>query len=187
MYWKHFMALERDLEIISHYIEIDKSNFTVFSVELLKLLLALGSEIDVVLKVMCLTIDSSKKSDNINEYREIVLRQYPLLPQLRVKHIESSILLEPWAEWASGTNPQWWKAYNEIKHDRTSKYSAANLQVVLNASAGLFISVLYQKYLSEGGNYDRRAIVRTESKLFDTVEEGGLFSPATTYSYTILV
>lgn len=186
MYWKHFLALERDLELISHYVEFDQRNFSVFSVELIKLLLALGSEIDVVMKAMCLDIDPSNKPDNINAYREIVLNQYPRLPQLRVKHIESAIILKPWAEWANGKNPQWWKAYNEVKHDRTHKYSSGNLQEVLNASAGLLVAVLYQVHFSEGSTYNDRAVVGSESKLFDT-EENGKFHPMSTFSYALLV
>jgi hypothetical protein len=186
MYWKHFLALERDLELISHYIEFDQRNFSVFSVELVKLLLALGSEIDVVLKTMCLDIDSTKKPDNINTCREIVLNKYPRLPQLRVQLIESSIILTPWVDWASSNNPKWWKAYNDVKHDRTHKYHLGNLFEVLNASAGLLVVVLYQLHFSERGTYNDRALVGSESKLFDT-EENGEFQRSSTFSYILLV
>ena len=106
MYWKHFLALEYDLEQVSRYIEFDQRNFAVFSVELIKLILAFGSETDVILKALCLNIDPNKKAENINDYRNIILKQYPKLPQLRVKLIEYPIIIEPWVEWASGRNPQ---------------------------------------------------------------------------------
>lgn len=186
MYWKHFLALERDLEIVSRYIELDSRNYPVFSVELVKLLLAVGSETDVVLKALCRILDPNKNPENINEYREIVLQKYPQLPNLRVKLLETSIVLEPWLNWASGTNPDWWRTYNEVKHDRTNKYSSGNLGQVLNASAGLMVAILYQMHAAEGSNQDHATVIN-EARLFDTENKGAWDPAMITTSYALLV
>lgn len=186
MYWKHFLALERDLESISRYVEFDSRNYSVFSVELVKLLLAVGSETDVVLRALCHELVPSRNPKNINEYRGIVLQKYPKLPKLRVKLLESSIILQPWMNWAAGENPDWWKTYNDVKHDRTNNYSRGNLQQVLNASAGLMVVILYLMHAAEASNQDH-ATVTTESHFFDTENKGEWDPAMMTTSYALLI
>ena len=186
MYWKHFLSLERDLEQVSRYIEFNENNFNVFSVELIKLLLAFGSETDVILKALCHNIDPTRNAENINDYRDIILSQYPKFPQLRVKLIEYPIILEPWQKWTNGINPQWWKKYNAVKHDRSNNYSSGNLQEVLNASAGLFVANLYFIHSSGNKSIDR-APVHILTKLFDTENHGTWDPPMATFSYALLM
>ena len=58
----------------------------------------------------------------------------------------------PWSNWQNNKKPDWWDAYNNVKHDRHKKYSDANLKNVLNSVAGLLVLVLhlYQKFAKEG-------------------------------------
>ena len=66
-YWQHFLALEADFAATSRYVELSQKNFATFSIEYAKLLLAIGSEVDVLCKIMCEKIDSTVKPDNIND------------------------------------------------------------------------------------------------------------------------
>lgn len=141
-YWQHFLALESDFAATSRYVEFSRQNFATFSVEYAKLLLAIGSEVDVLCKVICGKVDSTAKRDNINDYRacltahtqiaceEVLIRRY-------------NLAFKPWADWASGQNPSWWSSYNNVKHRRDSNFSEANLENCANAIAGLFSVVLY--------------------------------------------
>jgi hypothetical protein len=56
IYWNYFLALERDLEIVSRYVEFTEDNYPVYSIELAHLLLAAASEIDTVAKLTCAII-----------------------------------------------------------------------------------------------------------------------------------
>jgi hypothetical protein len=47
LHWNYFLALERDLEVVSRYVEFSRPNFQVFSIELAHLLFAAASEVDV--------------------------------------------------------------------------------------------------------------------------------------------
>ena len=40
-YWQHFLALESDFGATSRYVEFSKQNFAAFSIEYVKLLLAI--------------------------------------------------------------------------------------------------------------------------------------------------
>ena len=40
-------------------------------------------------------------------------------------------------------NPLWWGSYNNVKHHRHEHFKDANLKNVLNAVAGLLVTVFY--------------------------------------------
>jgi hypothetical protein len=47
-HWNYFLAIERDLETLARYVEFDPKNFTSFSIEIARLLLAAAAEVDIV-------------------------------------------------------------------------------------------------------------------------------------------
>lgn len=49
---RYFLQLERELENIGRYIDLDKKNFRTFSFEILKLYQAICSEIDAIAKIV---------------------------------------------------------------------------------------------------------------------------------------
>ena len=55
-YWQHFLALEADFAATSRYVEFAEPNFKTYSTEFTKLLLAIGSEVDVLCKIICYNI-----------------------------------------------------------------------------------------------------------------------------------
>lgn len=56
-HWNYLLALERDLELISRYIEFDERNSDCFSLELARVLLAAAAEVDIVCKQICVMLD----------------------------------------------------------------------------------------------------------------------------------
>ena len=52
LHWNYFLALDRDLEVVSRYVEFTKPNFNVYSIELAHLLFAAASEVDVIAKLL---------------------------------------------------------------------------------------------------------------------------------------
>lgn len=141
-YWQHFLALEADFAGTSRYVEFSQKNFATFSIEYAKLLLAIGSEVDVLCKIICEKLDSVAKRGNIEDYRtcmtahsqvageEVLVRRY-------------NLTFQPWEAWAHGKNPAWWRSYNKVKHQRDLYSHEANLENCANAISGLFVVVLY--------------------------------------------
>jgi hypothetical protein len=76
-YWEFFVTIDEDLHELSRFVEFHPDNFKTFSAQLLRLYLAVGSEVDVVAKLLCLQIDSTKKPDNIKGYQEIITSASP--------------------------------------------------------------------------------------------------------------
>jgi hypothetical protein len=71
-HWNYFLALEKDLENISRYIEFTEDNLKTYSIELTHILLSASSEIDVIMKELCCLIDSNAPRNNINDYKIII-------------------------------------------------------------------------------------------------------------------
>jgi len=143
-HWNYLLAIERDLEQISRFVEFDEKNFDCFSIEIARLFLASAAEVDVVCKQICKIINPKSRADNINMYRADIKSAFPNIPQIEVILPRFGLTLTPWNEWIKPDGiPLWWTAYNKIKHSRDSEYHRASLKNLLNSVAGLFIMVLH--------------------------------------------
>ncbi len=142
-HWQYFVALCTDLEQAARYVEVSTDNYSTYSTEFSRLYLAAGSEVDVVAKLLCRQIDPSVKLDGINSYRTTILKKYPNMPSVEVILPRYEISICPWQDWRKGANPDWWRAYNDVKHERDKHYKAANLENTISAVAGLLVVVGY--------------------------------------------
>lgn len=175
---EYYLALAKDVETISRYVELCKDNYSVFSIELTRLLLAIGSEIDVVAKKLCQQYEpeNKKKCWNICDYKRILLKHIHNITEIEIDITRYSLSFKPWKSWSSDANPEWWTAYNDVKHHRHDRYMQANLGNVLNALAGLCVLVCYldSEIVKKGLNI-RKPIMFLNKKY----QQGGkaLFSP----------
>lgn len=146
-YWDYFLVLCEDVKRTARFVEPVQENFKTFSIEFARLYLAIGSEIDVVAKLLCKKIDPMAKLSgpkiNINTYRQIILGKFPDLPKVETVFPRSSLTLIPWQEWANGSNPNWWERYNKVKHERNEHFPEANLENTLTALSGLLVFLGY--------------------------------------------
>lgn len=142
-HWNYFLAIEKDLEYISRYIEFSNTNLGTYSIELAHILLSASSEVDVILKQLCSLIAPSQPADNINHYKAII--QANLAPFIieEISIARYGINVKPWDNWASQQNPNWWRSYNNVKHERNNHFNEANLQNTINAVGALLITVVY--------------------------------------------
>lgn len=141
-YWQHFLALEADFAATARYVEFTEENFGAYSVEFAKLLLAVGSEIDVLCKVICEKLDSTAKRENIKHYRACFTKHTKIVDE-DVLIRRYNLVFRPWSEWKSESCPSWWNSYNSVKHQRDLCFSEANFQNCANAISALFPLVIY--------------------------------------------
>ena len=142
-HWLYFIALENDLIGSIPYVEIDKPNYTTFSINFGKLLLSICSEIDVIAKILCKKINNNSCAKKIDHYRSELLSAYPNMPNIEIEIPRYNLKIKPWEEWNNDDNPSWWKSYNNVKHQRDSCYSEANQKNVIDSLSGLFSLLLY--------------------------------------------
>ncbi len=145
-HWQYYLSLVEDVDRASRYVELAKANYETYSTEFTRLLLATGSEIDVVAKLLCKSIDSSSKPENIVECGQILLSSHPGLTSVEVTIPRCGLNFVPWRDWTNDERPCWWSSYNRVKHERNTYFSEADLGNVLRAVAGLCVLVCYLYY-----------------------------------------
>jgi hypothetical protein len=129
---------------LSRYVEFDAGNFECFSIEIARVLLSCGAEVDVVCKRICTAIAPNSHAENIHAYRTEIKGRYPAIPEFQVTLPRYGLTLTPWDEWKGAKGmPFWWTAYNKVKHERHSQYDKANLKNALNSFAGLFVMAIH--------------------------------------------
>jgi len=143
IYWNHFLALEDDLAHVQRYIEFDEENFKTYSIEFVKLLLAIGSEIDVICKLLCHEINQNEESKNICSHRKTIIRKFPAIFKFTVRVENKPFVFIPWESGGIDKTPEWWDKYNDVKHHRSSCYHEANLKNTFYAISGLLTILLY--------------------------------------------
>ena len=171
-HWNYFLALERDMELVSRYVEFSNSNFEVFSVELAHLLFAASSEVDVLAKLICKQVSPNANPDNINGYKPIILQAMPDLPDTEVFVPRYGLSFKPWLKWTGTSNPDWWRSYNKVKHERDAYFNQATLKNSLNALGALLLLTFhyYSRKLAKQANQplsprDTTRLLEPESNL----------------------
>jgi hypothetical protein len=155
-HWQYLCSLASDVENASRYVEISPDNFETFSIEFTRILLAIGSEVDVVAKVLSGEIDPSGKHKNIGDYRTTITEKYPNLHTMKILIVLYELILTPWDKWKINKNSQWWEGYTNVKHHRHTHFKDANLKNTLNALAGLFVLVYYwRRFYGDVGQLDK--------------------------------
>jgi hypothetical protein len=143
VHWQYFGVLSDDLETTERYVAFSKENFKTHSIEFVRILLSVGSEVDVVAKLLCKKLVPTSSAKNIDGYRSLILNHYPGLPDVEVTMLDQEIAISPWEYWKSGTNPAWWRSYNDVKHERDKYFQDANLENCIYAMAGLLVLLGY--------------------------------------------
>jgi hypothetical protein len=149
-HWNYFLAIQNDLEKTSRYIEFCSDNLETYSIELAHILLSASSEVDVIMKQLCDIVAPGGVFENINHYKATITAQISDLINEEVSIPRYGMTHKPWENWNGATNPDWWKSYNNVKHQRNDHYPEANLQNTVNAVGALLVtSVYYYKFAFE--------------------------------------
>lgn len=143
-YWNYYLELENEFLSTRKYVDFGKENFKTYSIEFLKLYLAVCGEVDTIGKAMACEIkpvkDPSKNYGNITKWWHTVQDSYQFWKKtgyvfnddgnlscngISLKDVHLKLLDEfeiiPWFgfEPERSSSPPWWKAYNTVKHKRS--------------------------------------------------------------------
>lgn len=154
-HWNYFKAICDDVEKLGRYVELGPDNYKTYSLEIVRLLFATCSEIDVILKLLCAKIVPGTKADNIKAYCPIITDKYHLFTKTPIEAAALSCCFVPWENWTSADPPAWWIANNKVKHRRNEFFHTANVGNLLHAVAGLLVVLCY--YQEKALNEPRRS------------------------------
>lgn len=143
--WNYFRSLSDDMAQTARYVE-PIGQEKVYSIEFAKIIILSCTELESVLKALCLGIDGSE-CGNIGQYKEKVLGRFPHIVEAVVEIPRTGAQLKPFEGWDSGPL-SWWDAYTDVKHTRGKLFSQASYQNALYALSALYISILYYSEFS---------------------------------------
>lgn len=125
-----------DFERLFEFIEPHTSNENVFSHRIYELLLRTCTEVESCCKGILIANGHSAK--DMNDYKKI--EQATHLSGYSVCYsnwFPTHYSVQPFASWATGGSLSWYKAYNDVKHNRWQNFTLANLKNLLDAICGL--------------------------------------------------
>lgn len=151
--WNYYLYLEEDFIKLTRYISIHSNNYKTFSDEIHKQLLSVAMEFENINKEInkelgnklndrCNIVEFGKwLFDSVIDYENIVIE---------IKFSKENLILNPFKKEKfkekNGKEIEqipWWRAYNQIKHDRYKNYIDVNFEHLLNALAALLYCEMY--------------------------------------------
>lgn len=157
-YWNYFLEIEEDFKKIERTIPVDRHNFETFSIQYMKLLFTICSEIDILLKEFITYNNWSNNIGdlkNINDYRKIITTNLKNFSKETIC-FSNDIEMKPFENWENKINPYWWTDNNDLKHNRTisENFKKSNQKNVLNAISALYqIEMYFYKSILDKTNF----------------------------------
>lgn len=185
-YWQYYLHLEQDFLETARYVTLEEGNANTYSLEYIKLYMAICSEIDVFLKFLTnkdqihgyveYICSNPKYHEMLNEKVIVLSSRWKLFPfsfiDLQTKSIKED-------------EQSWWKKYNCVKHARIDSYKEANLKNTITALAALYALEEYFFQINYFPDSSEESVPLPKSKLFscenlkDNYSEGGFIEIGT--------
>lgn len=189
--WHYFCALSSQLakteQFVDHSVNENGEmiNGNTFSWEFAKLLMLAAAEFENIAKSICIASNIKKgRDESINYFSDIILNKYPKIGETLV--ITSHMKTMPLRNWSvehSVTEKgkpkiiakgiEWWKDYNEVKHNRYKNYKLANLRNCFYAMSSLMVLELYLLRIVSG---DMREVASLSCDYFESVYRGAVLT-----------
>jgi hypothetical protein len=141
-----FSALEAQLQDCLNYIPFIENNKSVLSPRFTPIVMESCSLIDSIFSRI--TNDKSKKY-NLKKYADLHESTLSLEGNISLFLGSPLRVLQPYRDWTS-RQPDWWAAYNALKHDRINNYEVATYTNAIQALAGLHQLIARCKFFIGG-------------------------------------
>lgn len=179
IYWAQYVSLEKEFLETMRYVSLSIDNYKTFSQAYAKLMLEIGSEVDILLKLYCKMLQPDFNKDTIKDYQKCINENKQEFGAQVVKVKNTGVNLKPWESWMDSepVSPRWWTVYNKVKHERTNKgtigdqtkeyYKFANLENTLSALSALYQVFIYTYYQLASDEKKRILTPLPASRLFE--------------------
>lgn len=146
-YIRAYLLIQKDLQELFDYIEPSDQNLKTYSYRIHALLVRVCIEIEANCKAILTenTYSRTVSHLNINDYKLINhthrLSSYEVI--LPGWHGKKSAR-KPFAAWAKNQSIDWYKVYNQTKHNRHTHFQEATFDVLIDAITGLVVLLAAQ-------------------------------------------
>jgi hypothetical protein len=144
-----YEILKRDLKQLFEYIEPCQSNLFTFSHRTFELLVRACIEVEALCKMVF-----AKNNVTLNRSNSNIIRYSDLNAAMRLSEYEILSYgfhhppFAPFQAFAnpvkSARSPAWYRAYNNVKHNRTDNFSDASIGNVIQAVGGVYVLLVAQ-------------------------------------------
>lgn len=153
-YWPILERLEGELCELTFAVAFADSHLGVYSARFADLLLRSCAECENVGKSLCVEKSLPPSGANIHQFNFPAIGT-AICSRIAIHTKELTIIwpyqslttisIRPFDTWqpTGSTNPEWFNAYNGVKHDRIGNAQKANVKNVIHALGGLFILNLW--------------------------------------------
>ncbi|MBD2458617.1 hypothetical protein H6G80_31705 [Nostoc sp. FACHB-87] len=154
-HWRHFLSIENKILETFKYVELSENNYSTYSIEFQQIILLSASEMESVLKQICLELDSNFKLESgIGKCSNFIkTKDLTLFNKLNNSsvHIDlpgyPNLVLKPFlvtrTEDPNGIKSDWQVVYENLKHYREEgTFKKAKLKYALDSLAALFSVLL---------------------------------------------
>ena len=163
-YVRAYKLIQSDLQKLFEYVEPSAESLCTYSFRIHELLMRTCIEVEANFKAILVenkyTPEISRFGPifNIGVYKKINqshrLSDYEvLLPEWNGERR----IWKPFEAWGTGKSLEWYQSYNASKHDRKEAFNAANLEVLINAVAGLLV-LLSSQFETEDFSAGKRVL-----------------------------
>jgi len=163
-HWLSFLTLYKDLEDSIRYVHPAEDNYKVYSLRFYELLLRAATEFESICKEKIIELNLNKKANykyGIKDYFLLNKHFDYKLAKVRVGFLFPKVkFIQPLKNWKEKHILEWYQAYNEVKHNRNTKFAQANLENVLHGIGSIFILLDAFKLCPDG----KFSYLSTESK-----------------------
>lgn len=154
-YWaSRFPPIEARLETAFRFVELSTDNRSTYSFEFASILRDCGSVFGSVCDALLRgSMGASRGTQyNFGHYRDFLKQEMPNIHELtiQIRPIFPKGLIFPFEELRTESrSPQWWDAYNKVKHSEYDEFREGNLEncvtalaalVLLGSELGMFVS-----------------------------------------------
>lgn len=146
MHWQYYLSIENMLIKTNQYVTHSDKNKDAYSDEFASIILLSCSELDSLLKQLCINYDVQSKGRyfNIKDYAPLIekslINDFGLATGIRTIN-DDNILIFPFGN-IDATKPyanlKWWEDYQSIKHDRIKSVTKGNLLNAVSSVAAHF-------------------------------------------------
>lgn len=142
---RSYNVIINDFKKVFEYIEPNDDNMKTYSYRLYELLLRIATECESNFKLILKDNGYSKKSDwNIKDYflinKSSKLSDY----EVKLEFQKFTKTIKPFINWTQSHKLKWYQDYNDVKHNRHSKFDKASFENVLWAITGLTVILFSQ-------------------------------------------
>ncbi len=141
-----YQNIQNSLENLSTYIELTKDNFFVYGHKIRELIIISCTEVEYLMKKLLIDNNYPVPAEKLKTKDYFHCRDILRLNEYTVETRKYTDLkvFSPFANWTNenfrtSSSLPWYKAYNNVKHDRGGNFSQANLENLMDAIAAIHI------------------------------------------------